>query len=289
MSFDRTAQTAELSDGRRLGFAEYGNPAGKPVFHFHGSAGSRLERPPCLAVLSELGVRFISVDRPGHGLSDPAPRRTLRSWAGDVSTLADKLGAETFHVEGYSSGGAYALACAHALPGRVTGAATVSSVAPWIGSDTSLPLLNRLLAETSRYAPPLTYVLRWIARRMVLADPEHVARRVMATIPAADREALYAAENLQVFAAAIVEGFRQGSSGVAQDDVLLKRDWGFDLAEINVQVDVWHGDADVNVPIAAAERLVHTIPRARARRLGGEGHFFIYPRWREILVSLVTG
>jgi hypothetical protein len=40
---ERMSQTVELHDGRALGFAEYGDPDGKPVFHFHGHPGSRLE------------------------------------------------------------------------------------------------------------------------------------------------------------------------------------------------------------------------------------------------------
>ena len=38
-----TALTVRLRDGRALGYSEYGDPAGKPVFFFHGFPGSRLE------------------------------------------------------------------------------------------------------------------------------------------------------------------------------------------------------------------------------------------------------
>jgi pimeloyl-ACP methyl ester carboxylesterase len=31
-----------LSDGRRLGYAEYGDPEGEPIMLFHGTPGSRL-------------------------------------------------------------------------------------------------------------------------------------------------------------------------------------------------------------------------------------------------------
>lgn len=33
-------ETVELKDGRLLGFAEYGEPNGLPVFYFHGFPGS---------------------------------------------------------------------------------------------------------------------------------------------------------------------------------------------------------------------------------------------------------
>jgi len=31
----------KLSDGRALGYAEYGDPQGQPVLHFHGFPSSR--------------------------------------------------------------------------------------------------------------------------------------------------------------------------------------------------------------------------------------------------------
>ena len=37
------ALTVMLKDGRQLGYAEYGDPEGKPILFFHGFPGSRLE------------------------------------------------------------------------------------------------------------------------------------------------------------------------------------------------------------------------------------------------------
>lgn len=42
MAGNKTNQTITLGDGRLLGYAEYGNPQGKPVFFFHGNPSSRL-------------------------------------------------------------------------------------------------------------------------------------------------------------------------------------------------------------------------------------------------------
>jgi pimeloyl-ACP methyl ester carboxylesterase len=119
MALDRINQTIILEDGRQLGFAEFGAPKGRPVFHFHGSGSSRLERPSSESMLVQTGIRFISVDRPGHGLSDYLPHRRLTDWPRDVRQLAGHLGVDAFHVEGYSAGGPHALACAHQLPEQV--------------------------------------------------------------------------------------------------------------------------------------------------------------------------
>jgi pimeloyl-ACP methyl ester carboxylesterase len=49
-----------------------------------------------------MGVRLISPDRPGIGLSDPQPDRTIRDWADDIADLLDQLGVDRFAVMGWS-------------------------------------------------------------------------------------------------------------------------------------------------------------------------------------------
>src|SRR5258708_1654460 len=80
-----------LRDGRVLGYTQTGHPLGKPVFFFHGSPGSRLQRHPDETIAREMGIRLIGIDRPGYGLSDFQPDRTLLDWPADVAQLADAL------------------------------------------------------------------------------------------------------------------------------------------------------------------------------------------------------
>ena len=70
-----------LRDGRRLGYAEYGDPDGKPVFFFHGLPGSRRQRHPDNSIAIKLGARIIAIDRPGYGLSDFQQGRTIAGLA----------------------------------------------------------------------------------------------------------------------------------------------------------------------------------------------------------------
>ncbi len=290
MSDDRKSQTLSLREGRRLGFAEFGSPGGRPVLHFHGSSSSRLERPPSESMLGEIDVRLIVVERPGYGLSDFAPRRIL-DWADDIRDLADHLGLDRFWVEGYSAGGPYALACASRMPGRVIAGALVSSAAPMgrPGAFDGLPLPNRLLAAAARWAPWLVGPIRRVMRRLMLEDVGTSIRRMMSGIPASDAAALRAPETARMFAEAVREGLRRGSEGVAYDDVLIHRPWGFDPTTVRCRIDLWQGDADVNVPPSAAGYLEARLPCARLTMLRGAGHFFIFERWRDILLALVEG
>jgi pimeloyl-ACP methyl ester carboxylesterase len=290
MRNSETVQAIVLPDGRSLAFAEYGDPTGCPVFHFHGSAGSRLDRPADEGLLWAQRIRFIAVDRPGHGRSDSQRHRRLADWPEDVGHLADHLTLGAFYVEGWSAGGPHALACARYLPDRVKAVALIASAAPMgrSGAFTGLPLPNLVLAASARWLPPLTHLIRWITRRMFLRDPEQATRQLMASIPEADKAALYAPGNAAAFVQSIREGFRQGSRGVAQDDVIIRRDWGFDLGSIRVPVDIWHGEADTNVPISGGRHLAAVLPRAQPFFLPGEGHFFVLSRWGEVLAALVS-
>jgi len=105
-----------LCDGRRLGFAEFGDLQGRPVFYFHGFPGSRLEARLADRISRDSQVRFIGIDRPGYGLSSVKPERTFIDSAGDAAELADALGIDRFSILGVSGGGPYAAACASKIP-----------------------------------------------------------------------------------------------------------------------------------------------------------------------------
>src|SRR5262245_58053417 len=87
---------------------------------------SRIQFPDPAAA-SEMGVRVITVDRPGSGRSDPQPGHRIADWAADVLALADALELRRFGVFAWSAGAPYVLACAALIPDRLTGAAITSS------------------------------------------------------------------------------------------------------------------------------------------------------------------
>lgn len=125
-----TEQVIRLADGRKLGYAEYGDPAGKPLMYFHGLPGSRLEAKLTEPTASRVKARVIGVDRPGYGLSDFKPQRALADWPNDVSELANALGLDRFAVLGVSGGGPYALACARKIPARLSAVGVVGGLGP---------------------------------------------------------------------------------------------------------------------------------------------------------------
>ena len=99
-----------LKDGRCLGYVEFGDRFGSPVFYFHGYPGSRLEAGLANDYAMRHNIRLIGIDRPGYGNSDPKPGRRLTDWANDVTELADRLAIKRFAVLAVSGGGPYAAA-----------------------------------------------------------------------------------------------------------------------------------------------------------------------------------
>ena len=281
---DRFSQTLTLSDGRTLGFAEWGDQAGTPVFHFHGSSSSRLEHPIDPGSLD--GVRLVTLDRPGHGLSDFQAGRRLLDWPTDVVALADHLGIDSFGVSGWSFGGPYAMACARLIPDRLTGVALISSFAPYdrLGSTADMARFNKVALGLARRAP------WWLARRFMSIQgkaltnkPEKTAKRMLSSLPDVDREVLEQSAVIDVLVPAMTEAYRNGADGPAWEGRMLVRSWGLELSGISVPIEIWHGDADVNNPLQSAVYLRETIPGSHATILEGEGHFHIFKHWGEIL------
>jgi pimeloyl-ACP methyl ester carboxylesterase len=98
-----TDDVIRLSDGRRLAYAEWGEPEGRCVFLLHGTPHSRLFCPDEAVTVSS-GVRLVTVDRPGVGGSEVLPRRTFGDWPADLLQLADALGADTASSAGRQEG-----------------------------------------------------------------------------------------------------------------------------------------------------------------------------------------
>jgi pimeloyl-ACP methyl ester carboxylesterase len=127
---NRLNQTLTLKDNRTLGYAEVGDPQGKPIFLFHGLHSSRLEVALVAKKMKESGIRLIGVDRVGIGLSTFKGNHTLFDTVDDVVELANHLNIEKFSVLGTSSGAKYALACAMIIPKRLYAVFCLSAGVP---------------------------------------------------------------------------------------------------------------------------------------------------------------
>jgi pimeloyl-ACP methyl ester carboxylesterase len=285
MTRPRTDEALTLRDGRTLGYAEYGDPAGDPGFYFHGHPGSRLEAQLAHEAAAERAIRIVALDRPGYGRSDVQPDRRILDWPGDVAEAADQLGLRTFSVLGASGGGPYALACGYALPQRLTKVGVVSGVGPFgaPGATEGMRWQNRVgFGLGARFPFLARFIMRSMARQ-ARRSPERTVEALAKAMSGADAEAVRRPEVRRVLADVISEAFRQGYQGAALDVVLLGRPWGFDLREVSVPVFLWQGESDVLVPPAMGRHQAGQIRNCQARFFPGEGHLLVIDHMAEIL------
>ncbi|UEM21238.1 alpha/beta hydrolase [Skermanella mucosa] len=278
-----TQDTIHLPDGRRLGYAEYGDPEAPPVIYCHGFPSCRLE--PGMVEIS--GIRLVALDRPGYGLSDPKPGRRLVDWPADVAAAADALGIERFAVAGVSGGAPYAAACAALLRGRVTGLALICGIAPpnmgWEagGAAAQLMILDRLPGSAALAAA--------LGRRLVLGLRSASLLRTLlrfGRLPDADRRVLAGRVGIHVLDS-FREALRNGPQGALDDARIFAQPWDFTVEDISVPTVIWHGDLDNQVPVAAAEVYARLISHAQLCIKDGEGHFSLVVQYnRKIITSL---
>lgn len=281
-------RVTRLRDGRRLGYSEYGDPAGRPVLFFHGFGTSRVICPPDDALAWRLGVRVIAVDRPGIGLSDALPGRRLLDWPADVAQLANQLRLDQFAIVGWSGGGPYAAACGHVLADRVRMVGLVSSPAPISGVPRAdyLRRFDRTAAMSAKRAPWMIRLALWHWGRPQRRDPVRFFEESLADMCAADQDVLSDPSLRTLMIENSAELYRQGGRGMYDEALALADKWGFRPTEINAPVHLWHGELDETVPVSMAHYLARAIPQCRATIYPDEGHHLLFSRWSEILGTL---
>jgi pimeloyl-ACP methyl ester carboxylesterase len=263
-----------IKSWRKLAVRRWGTRTGFPVFLLHGTPGSRLSVYPSDAELKRLGVHLITYDRPGYGLSDPHPGRSVADAADDVRAIADALGIGEFGVIGRSGGGPHALACAALLPDRVTRVASLVGLAPFdaIGLDwwRGMVDLNREQYSAALMGPRELAGVIYPQVVAMRANPEHMVQRLEAEGSAEDRAALRDPDYRASMIANMTEAVGRSLDGWAADSMAFTRPWGFDPEWITTPTLLWHGKWDVFNPVSHARWLGarQPEPEERCRKTG---------------------
>lgn len=292
---DRTQQTFRLPDGRILGYAEYGDPQGKPMFYFHGWPSSRIEFGGLNGdeIAKRLNVHIIAPDRPGFGISSYQPHHRFTDWPKDVCSLADHLGYHRFAVMGYSASSPYTLACAHALSDRLTALGVVSGVAqPFSvpGATAGMPTI--MLWTTARIHPRLTWLLFNMMKNTLANAPRDQLPKSARQAMMAEADFIFIQSHPYANGANLdggVEALRQGGLGPAEAGGLYWKPWGFHLEDIHMKVHVWHGEDDLNAPFAAHGKvLAQKLSNVEAKFYPGEGHISLIHKYLETIIQTLT-
>lgn len=278
-----------LKDGRKLGYAEYGDPFGTVMLYFHGFPGSRLEAAHFHDVAVKNHYRVIGVDRPGMGLSSMDDHRTILSWAADIVELADQLGIAAFSIFGHSGGAPFVAACAYAIPERLQSAAVISGMAPIEKPESRIGMARGQIIANSliQTMPWLTSVMMRLTL-MMLKNPNKMMKQMIKQLPEVDKALFQDPETGKAIIDSTIEAFKNGVAGPAKEMKLLFKTWGFDLENIKCPVTIWQGTLDRQAPLSHAEIYAKLIPGAQLKLVEGEGHHsLIRHHGKEILRTLL--
>jgi pimeloyl-ACP methyl ester carboxylesterase len=272
--------------GRHLAVEEHGNPDGAPILLLGPAPGSRLLDPDP-DVTRAMGVRLLSVDRPGYGLSERLPLGVTPSWsvfADDLAALAAALALPRVRVIGWSTGGVGALALAARHPEILERVGLVGTPAPdtevaWIPEEYAA-FLRSLQSDPANAvdalaaAMPLTVddALEGLgsgpADDIVLADPTHRGR----------------------LHAIVAEALRDGVAGLATDIVATNVvSWGFEVSDVRTPCDLFYGDADGVISLGHGHWFAARVEDSMLHTLPGAGHLAPVTHWREMLAALLAG
>jgi pimeloyl-ACP methyl ester carboxylesterase len=281
-----TNNSISLPDERHLGYAEYGEADGFPVFMFHGNPGSRLSWgyfPDCPFIE---GIRIIAPDRPGYGLSD-FKDNAIESWPDDICALADHLGIEKFTVLGVSGGGPYALACAWKIPDCLYAVGLAGSVGP------NVPDANEGVIKSLRILWKVAKPLFWLVKlqmrlmaRIAKRNPEKLMKQLRnLELSDKDKEVFDKPEIQRIFIHDFPEAYRQNGIGSAYDSTI-PGNWPIPLDKIKIQVNIWSMEADQLVG-NMGRYLANTIPNCKASFIPDRGHLWVVENMNKVLADLV--
>lgn len=272
----------QLRDGRRLAWFEWGAIDGIPVLFCTG-AGMSGWLGFGASALPDLGLKLIAIDRPGLGLSDPHPNKTLSSWVDDIRELIQTHDLHPVLTVGFSQGAPFAFALAE--PGLVKAIAIVS------GQDEfAHPLLKPLLH------PDIAGMIAAIEQDVVgfeqhfsqMATWEGLWRLTVEMSAARDR-VLYESDPFsKAYQKALQQGFSQGAQGYVRDLVNTFSLWSVKIENITVPVDIWYGGLDTSTGHSPdfGATLASRLPNASHTVDPEEGGSILWTRAWDILAKL---
>jgi pimeloyl-ACP methyl ester carboxylesterase len=184
-------------------------------------------------------------------------------------------------VMGWSMGGQYAAAVAHALRHRVSRLAIIAGALPLTepGIFDQLPTMDRVYTRMSQRTPwvagPCFRAMRLVAQYAPTLYGRLAARELGPADGAVIRD-----EGFAAFAVMSREALRQ-PGGVVEEYRAWMRPWGFKPEDLDLPVDVWAGTKDELLNRDWPHELASRIPGATLHLRAG-GHFMAHLHYREI-------
>lgn len=284
---ERTEYQIQLSDGRKMGYAEYGDPQGKPVVLCHSPYGCRYEKPLVDDALYEHKIRLIVPDRPGTGLSDPKVFAGYTGWISDLKQLQNHLKIQQFGIAGYCTGSLFALAAAWSLPAHINNVTIITPTAPitTLAGLKDLDPANRMCIGLAQQLPSVATYIYHTVYKGAAKNPDKFTNDV---VPGDEREKQeFAREDIRLIVkSCLPELIKYGINGLPQEIRYYVKPMEFTLSDIKQPVTFWRGALDAHIGIANAMELMSSIPHAKINIVPNHGYLILYTYWEEIVKHL---
>lgn len=282
-----------LSDGRKLAYIEYGDLTGFPIFALHGLPGSRIWFEENDEISHSMGIRLITIDRPGFGNSDQKKDRDFIDFSNDLRELTLYLKIKKFSVLGVSGGGVYAAACAYSNSQSIFKCGLISTVGQFKNGKPPKDMAseNKNVFLLSRKFPWLLKLMLNQQKTFMDKKPAKYKFAIMSNtkhLCRSDRLIMEKEENAEFMLIHMKEAFKKGVKSTINEAKLFCKDWGFNVNQIEVPTEIWHGTEDTLSPISAIRELADKFQNCNKNFVDGKGHFLTEEEsiWKEILMSL---
>ncbi|MDX2309600.1 MAG: alpha/beta hydrolase [Hyphomicrobium sp.] len=282
-----------LPGDRRVSYAIFGDPSGRPVLCLHGAPSSRLMFSIADSEAKAAGLRLLAPDRPGCGETPPMEPVTLAARVAWLEEVVDALDLERFAILAISGGGPYAVALAAKLGHRINGLALVSPMGP-VADYLATPESRNHPISWSQHrffldVPRQRWLTRPIAETIGFVYrtvPWGLGGLVPRLISPADRNILSRPAVKTAMHRMTAESFRVSGRGGTDDLEIYSAPWGIRWSDVTAPSVLWQGTSDPIVPVAAALYLAAKLPNCRLVRLDGKGHFWIFDDVPRVIAEL---
>lgn len=288
-----------LPDERALAYDDVGDPEGDVVVWLHGAPDCRLARHPDDAIAARAGLRFVAVDRPGYGWSDP-PAPSPATFGDDLGRLLDHLGVARCAVAAWSAGAPWGFGVACALGERVHRVVTYGAVAPleaMVGDPAAAaasgPRTDLALAVAAGDATS-DDLADELSLLLVPTPPvpfEQACDQVLETLGATARAAVESVDGLvEALARSLLGAVDRHADAGLRADVKVQYEPGVEalLASVDCETVLVHGADDRVAGPPVGEWLAARLAAGRVEVWDGAGHQGVLVEWERFLRLLAT-
>lgn len=273
------------ADGRQLAGSSYGPSDGQPVLFIAGAATGKTMMFGD-GRLASLGVRLITMDRPGMGSSAEDTSRDILTTAEDYRVFVRSVLGDAgvgLPIVANSQGSVFGLAIASA-----GWASKLVLVSP--ADEVAHPLIRPMLPSHAAALAELVETDPAAAADLLAKfGPREMEQMVLGSASDDDRRVYGSPEFLDMYRRSLQEGFANNGAGYVRDTLIAMGSWGLPLAAIECPVDILVGANDLGHSPDRAEVLTRRIPTASRKIVAGVGGALLWSHAETVLRHALAG